>query len=281
MKQSFYAFILVFSLLFCGCSSNTPTPETTSITVPPVVEPTASETTVATELITEPTIDPNSLQIDAGTFLNKFIDPVSDHYLEYYTFIPEKAVKDMPLIIFLHGDGETHKIDALERIALVENAKEYYGEEFPFIAIAPGLRQKSWCEGLVPRTLLALIEDTASRYEIDRNKIIITGFSRGAIGTWYYITNHTDIFSCAVPVSCPNEYPVLYHNLKEVPIWGFVGEKEEYYSQKMAEIINWTSEIGGDAKLSVIEDMSHTGMDKAAYTQETIEWMLTQNKEKK
>ena len=267
--------LLMLSLCACGASDvidstyeSVPTPEST-YTIP---EPTVS-TTEPTTLSTE---DPNLLDITSGAFLNRFTDENSKTSLDYYTFIPENAVKNMPLIIFLHGDGEIGRINALQNIALIENARDYYGESYPFIAIAPCRVQKSWCTGSLPNVLLSLIDETVQMYEIDPEHIIISGFSSGAMGTWYMITNHTDYFSAAVPVSCPNEYPIIYDNIKNVPIWGFVGEKEEYYTIKMSEIINWTSQIGGDARLTVVEDMSHAGMDKAAFTQEVVEWMIAQ-----
>lgn len=274
--------LIIFSLL-SGCVSGPeqtdPTLESIEMTTEstPVTEatlPITEPTTEATEL-TEETINLNLLDIEAGSYLDQYVAP-SGYYLDYYTFIPNQAEIDMPLIIFLHGDGEIGKINALQNIALIQNAKEIYGEDFPFIAIAPCRRQSSWCEQPAPSLLLALIEETVEKYQINRDKIIISGFSSGAMGTWYLITNHTDLFSAAVPISCPNEYPVLYHNLKNVPIWGFVGEKEDYYKRKMTEIIDRTVESGGDAKLTIIEGMAHKGMDTAAFTQEVIEWMIEQ-----
>lgn len=273
-------YVLIISVLLSGCVTGTertePILETTVVTTEavPVTEETLPVTEPATE-VTEETINPNLLEIDAGAYLDKYVAP-SGYYLDYYTFIPNQAEKDMPLIIFLHGDGEIGKINALEHIALIQNAKEIYGEDFPFIAIAPCRRQSSWCEQPAPSLLLALIEETVEKYQINREKIIISGFSSGAMGTWYLITNHTELFSAAVPISCPNEYPVLYHNLKNVPIWGFVGEKEDYYKRKMTEIIDRTVESGGDAKLTIIPEMTHKGMDTAAFTQEVIEWMIEQ-----
>jgi len=254
----------MFLSCLCGCTAAQippeSVPEPTAASEPAASEPTAPATEPAaepTEPTTEPTEDPNLLNVEAGSFFSKYTDPNSNDFLELYTFVPENAAKNMPLIVFLHGDGEIGQSYLLEHIALVDNAKEIYGEEFPFIAIAPCKRQKSWCEYQVPRTVLSLIDDTIQRYEIDPEKVIITGFSSGAMGAWYMITNHTELFSCCVPISCPNEYPILYHKIKDIPIWGFVGEKEEYYTQKMAEIINWTVEIGGDAKLTVLEGMYH------------------------
>ena len=143
----------------------------------------------------------------------------------------------MPLVIFLHGDGEIGRIDALENIALMENCKEFYGNEFPFIAIAPCRFQKSWSFGDSPSALIALIQETVDSYHIDPDRVIISGFSSGAMGVWYLISNYPDYFSAAVPISCPNEYPIIYENIINVPIWSFVGEKEEYYTRKMGEII--------------------------------------------
>ena len=91
------------------------------------------------------------------------------------------------------------------------------------------------------------------------------------MGVWYMISNYTEYFSAAVPISCPNEYPIIYENIKNIPIWGFVGEKEEYYTRKMGEIVNYTCEIGGNARLNVIDDMPHTGMDMAAFSREVID----------
>jgi len=266
----------ILSVFLSGCvlsDEQLNTSFATDCTEESVTIPTES---MAAEETTEPTAPPDLLGIEAGSHLLKFTDPNSGAFFEYYAFIPHNAVKNMPLILFLHGDGEIGKINALENIALVENAKAIYGEEFPFIAIAPCRRQKSWCTGSSPKTLIALLDEAVHTYEIDPDHVIITGFSSGAMGTWYMITNHTEHFSAAVPISCPNEYPIVYNNIKNIPIWGFVGGKEEYYTKKMTEIINWTAEIGGDAKLTVLEDMSHQGMDKASYTRDVIDWMIAQ-----
>ena len=40
--------------------------------------------------------------------------------------------------------------------------------------------------------------------------------------------------------------------------------------------MDYTNEMGGNAKLTVVEDMPHAGMDKAAFSRELIQWMITQ-----
>lgn len=277
MKR-FYISILLLLFFVSGCASadqNIPDDTTLSTTASTTV-PTTVPTTAATEPPTVPTENPNLLHVESGAFHGRFEKPGFYGSLEYYIHIPENAEKNMPLIVFLHGDGEIRKINAMKSIALVENAKTYYGENYPFIAIAPCRVTDSWCDSPNPRVLCDLIEDTAAQYEIDRDRIIITGFSSGAMGTWYMITNHTELFSAAVPISCPNEYPILYDNIKNVPIWGFVGELEDYYKRKMTEIVDKTVQLGGDARLTIVPEMPHTGMDAAAYTQEVIEWMISQ-----
>ena len=120
--------------------------------------------------------------------------------MEYYTFIPENATENMPLVIFLHGDGEVGRIWALENNAMMTSVREIYGNSFPFIAIAPCTRSETWIDWTIPDTLMNLIEYVVTTYCIDTDHIIITGHSRGAVGVWYYINTYGDYFSAAVPI---------------------------------------------------------------------------------
>ena len=51
--------------------------------------------------------------------------------------------------------------------------------------------------------MLALIEQVASRYVVDRDRILVTGFSLGGGGTWFFATRHADLFAGAIPMAGP------------------------------------------------------------------------------
>lgn len=220
-----------------------------------------------------------SLGIEQGTYLQTYVNEEIDYYLDYYLYIPDKAVKNMPLIVFLHGDGVVNKLDQLENHGLIQSVKEIYGEDFPFLVLSPCTRTASWIKYGIPETLKKLIDDVVEKYSINVDKIIITGHSRGAIGVWHMIGEYGDYFSAAVPVSCSNETNLNVENMKNVPIWALVGGGYNDYNTygKMLDIIaGIINKYDGNCTVTVVGTYNHGDMATAGYTKEVFEWMLEQ-----
>lgn len=265
------ALMVLSSLSGCG---NTPT-ETTAPTDPvhttqaPVPETQAPSTEDS----------PAPLSRAAGSYKERYNRGESEEsWMEYYLHIPENATENMPLIIFLHGDGEIGLIDNLENYGMIESAREIYGESFPFISLSPCTRTDSWIKDEISDLLKEIIDTVVQDYAIDKSRIIITGHSRGAIGTWDLISRYGDFFSAAVPVSCNNENPLNLEMAAKVPVWGFVGDQGHYeklYAEHMGYAVESLVHAGGDAKLTQLEDHTHIDTDTGAYTREVFEWMLS------
>lgn len=269
--------ILLSALLMCACSgyADAAKPAYQSL-VDPVASNTLKNAAEPTDAVTEPDL---SLHIDAGSHRLTYTDPQTGDYLDYYLFIPQNATVDMPLIIFLHGDGEVGNIDSLESYGMIAKAREIYGDAFPFLAISPCTRIKSWTDGTIPGTLKGLIDETVASCQADPDRIILTGHSRGSIGTWNMISTYGDYFAAAVPVSCPRYNYVDFDNFQNVPIYAFagnVGSEENHYANEMQILVNQINANGGDAVLTILDGNDHSEMAYSAYTEETIQWMLQQ-----
>ncbi len=97
-----------------------------------------------------------------------------------------------------------------------------YGRAFLDLLIAPALREldaiivapdcpdSHWTQPRGERALLALIEHVHQTHAVDSGRIVVTGFSVGAMGTWFMASRHPDLFSAAIPIAGP---PIL----KSVP----------------------------------------------------------------
>lgn len=270
-------------LILCGCTHDVNTPSEPMDTVvqteaetAAVADPTESTAPLQTDAPTEP--EP---AFPAGTSFDTYTDPATEDYLEYYLHIPENAQLNMPLIVFLHGDTEVCRYDLLENFGVIAEAKEIYGEAFPFIGVTPCTRFKSWVDFSIPETLKGMIDHLTDTYSINPDQIIITGHSRGAAGVWNMISLYGDFFSAAVPVSCSTTEWLNYENCAKVPVLayiGTIGEVECGYIPKMEYICKKIVEAGGEAELILLIDKSHRLTSSAAYTQETFEWMLAQKR---
>lgn len=237
----------------------------------PVTEPFESQ---------EPTED-ISIQLPAGSYLMTYHNDELQDYLDYYLFVPENAMKHMPLIVFLHGDGEVGQPEKLEDYGLIRCAKEIYGESFPFICISPNTRVKSWTNDPIPELLKTLIDEVIKEYRIDENKIIIVGHSRGSAGVWHLASLYGNYFSAAVPISSPPQTGMNNENLLQVPIRAFAGTVSEFEQWAMVEmqkkVVNLRS-LGADCEFIHLIGSSHDTSIENALTQDTFEWMLTQER---
>ncbi len=284
MKRTKKILIFAVCIMFlCACQTDTTATEpTTEPATAPSATELATEVTATEPVVTEPPKTESTipaLEIEPGDYLLTFTDENTGDYLDYYLFIPENAVEGMPLIVFLHGDGEVGKIDSLRDYGMIGQAKDVYGEEFPFIAISPCTRVTSWISGTIPQTLKALIDATVSTYSIDKEHIILTGHSRGSIGTWYMLSEYGDFFSAAVPVSCGSDSVLNIENCAEVPIWAFVGNGDVYenkYEWAMRSIIQRILDCGGQAEITILNGATHGDTSTEPYTLETFQWMLEQ-----
>ncbi len=274
--------ILLSLFLLCACASHTeavptavPT-ETPAPTASPTPTPTPSSTPVPTP---EPLPTPTPLDIEPGATMARFEDGETGDWLDYWLIVPENAAEGMPLLVFLHGDGNRAWPESLEHNALRRSLDEIYGGDAPFLTLMPNTRLYSWTEGSIDDTLIDLIEHIAESCSSDREKIMLCGHSRGAIGTWYLISNYPEMFSAAMPISCGCDEALDYEAMASVPVWGFsgnLGQDGTHYLPAMERIAGKINEAGGNARIDVLEGCDHAAAEKAAFTKDTFEWLLSQ-----
>jgi predicted peptidase len=247
----------------------------TAVTSEPVTEPPVITETFPVETETFPSL----IDIPPGAHVCRFTSDTTGDYLDYYLFVPENAVAGMPLVVFLHGDGEVDKLDSLADYGPAKTLREIYGDEFPCILLSPCTRTPTWIDGTIPATLMDLVAHAADECGADTDRIIITGHSRGAIGVWYLISKYGDYFSAAVPVSCGANGVLNYENVSRVPVYalaGDVGQYEYLYKRDMENLVLNIQSENGTAVFECLEGCSHVDMVTAAYNENIIQWMLGQ-----
>ncbi|WP_209015360.1 alpha/beta hydrolase family esterase [Roseibium limicola] len=155
----------------------------------------------------------------------------------YYVYLPDDVRPQQPVgaIFFLHG----HRGKALNEIRNGSFRKLADVLGVAFVAV-DGL-QGSWSFPTSPRDLRdepaffdAVIEDLTTRFPVDRDKLMLSGFSSGAFMTWYLACDDSQRFAGYAPIAgafweplpeaCPTSTPYLYHvhgtSDKVVPLAG-------------------------------------------------------------
>ena len=202
--------------------------------------------------------------------------------MNYFQMIPDNPTANMPLIIFLHGDGESKSFNSVGNLPISKyvSSKEAY-KAGKFIFIAPHQSNYSWTKENTVATLMELIDKVANDYKVDKNRIILTGMSRGGIGTWYIANKYPNKFAAIVPMSGYSSIDV--NNFKNMPIWaisGNVGTDEKKYNSGMKELVNKVNKASGKnlAKMETINGAKHSTIQQKYKRLELFKWMLAQKK---
>ena len=198
---------------------------------------------------------------------------------KYWLNVPEGAHDGMPILLYLHGDGEVGNVNRLKSIHQIDYiVNKHNGEKF--ILVAPVTNVKSWTSGSIPTSLKDLIDTVGNTYSIDKNRIYIIGFSRGATGVWYMVNKYPNYFAAAMPVSnCPPGVSANnFKNTKVRAISGNVGDFEVQCNKCMSSFVNSINSAGGSAEMITHKGAGHTSIITAIDYKDLFEWMLKQKK---
>ena len=194
---------------------------------------------------------------------------------KYLLFLPEgygKEQKRWPLILFLHGAGE--RGDDLEKVKkhgppkIVETRRD-----FPFIVVSPQCPEGVWWTAKT-ETLINLLDEIVARYDVDTERVYLTGLSMGGYGSWALASEYPDRFAAVVPI-CGGGNRMMSLTLKDVPIWAFHGAKDSVVPLKESkEMVDAINARGGSAKLTVYPDANHDSWTQTYDNQELYDWLL-------
>lgn len=118
----------------------------------------------------------------------------------YTVAIPEgyTAGRPVPLVVILHWGGPvTPYYGESILVGLAEPALR----PLQAIMVAPDCRAGDWANPQSQADVLELMDYLQDTYHIDGRRTLLTGYSKGGIGTWYLAARHQERFVAALPMA--------------------------------------------------------------------------------
>jgi predicted peptidase len=192
--------------------------------------------------------------------------------LNYLVFLPEgydASEKKWPLILFLHGAGESgndiQKVKAAGLPKLLEMKTD-----MPFVVVSPQSDRGGWNADALNR----LLDEVIAKYKIDVDRVYLTGLSMGGFGTWDLATTHPERFAAIAPI-CGGGTPARADRLKGVPVWAFHGAKDDVVPIARTEaMINAMNKAGLDPKFTIYPEAKHDSWTETYNNPELYKWFL-------
>ena len=180
-----------------------------------------------------------------------------------YIVYEPKNLKDVPLIVYLHGAGERGKtVDHLYRHAVPKLLKA--GKEVSALVLCPQCPAGYVWNNLVFE-LKSLIDSIVSEYGIQKDRISITGSSMGGYGTWEMGLTYRNFFSCIAPVA-GGGMSWRCAGLKTTPVYAYHGAEDDAVPAcNSVEMANAVNKSGGKAELHIYDGYGHNDLINYVY----------------
>lgn len=213
----------------------------------------------------------------------------------YRVFVPEPRSAALPVVLFLHGSGERGD-DNRAQLQSGLGPRLRARPDVPAMIVFPQApAERNW-SGEVADMAMQALDAAIDEFGGDRQRVGLTGMSRGGYGVWELALWWPGRFAALAPVcggiEAPPGYPdlviaalagaadpyaALAQRLHATPAWLFHVRRDDVvppdYSRRIVAALRAS---GGTPRYSEFPDANHNSWDAAYATDALWDWMFEQ-----
>jgi dienelactone hydrolase len=224
----------------------------------------------------------------SGFFERAYLSETDQTLDSYLIYLPKSydSEKLYPLMVFLHGYGESVY---LPQFSAVHNGFLEACENNQVIMVAPNGKHKLpsvsnyMNEG--EKDILQVIKLVRKIYNVDVNRIYLTGLSMGGFGTWYIGSRHPEMFAALAPVCGYGtgqwySAAVEIDRLKNVPVMTFHGDMDDTVPVgETRTLVKQMQDKGYPVIYHELPGVKHNAWDYAYQGDTLVKWFLKNTKQ--
>lgn len=198
--------------------------------------------------------------------------------LQYYLYFPKdyakKETEVFPLLLFLHGGGESGEdLGELKKNGPPKMLAEGY--PFPFMVLAPqNPHKRKWWN---VHAVMQLLDTIVAHHRVDPKRIYLSGLSRGGSAAWDLVVQYPDRFAALAVVCGMAPEPYASWIRKGLPIWVFHGTEDPIIPFSESEgMVETLRKMGFDVRFTPYEGVGHESWIPAYQTVELYDWLMEQ-----
>ncbi|MFT3916047.1 MAG: PHB depolymerase family esterase [Anaeromyxobacteraceae bacterium] len=203
-----------------------------------------------------------------------------------------------PLVLFLHGQGESGTDGTRMVIQGLGSAIQWDPASWPGIVVFPQKPTENTEWEQHEPAVMAMVARARARYRIDPDRIYLTGLSQGGHGSWVLGARHPELWAAVVSIcgyargtpeyATPGHAPPftggpaeLAGKLRGVPFWAFHGEVDDVVPpQETRDLVAAVRAAGGQPKMTILPGVNHGAWDPAYRDPELPRWLFAQRKQR-
>jgi predicted peptidase len=210
---------------------------------------------------------------------------------------PNVFEQPLPVILFLHGAGESGSDGILPATVGIGPAIAREPERFPALVVFPQASRGYGWRGFNLTAALAALDDVERTHAIDAERVSVTGISMGGYGAWLAALQQPERFAAAVPVcggldaatainlgiltrTSPDElYAEAAARMAKMPQWAFHGAADDIIPvDESRRMVRALKEAGAAIRYTEYRRVRHNSWDRAYAERELMPWLLQQRR---
>ena len=205
---------------------------------------------------------------------------VTEEKLRYYLYFPpnysQTSEEGFGLLLFLHGGGESGEdLETVKRNGPPKVLRD--GTEYPFLLLAPqNPHKRKWWNVYAINELL---EKMVAEHNVDRDRIYLSGLSRGGSAAWDMAVQYPEKFAALTVVCGMAPAPYADWLDKRTAIWVFHGADDKVIPvQESDNMVRKLKELDYNVKYTRYEGVGHNSWIQAYKTPGLYDWMAEQSR---
>lgn len=185
--------------------------------------------------------------------------------------------KKFPLLLFLHGGGESgNSLETIKRNGPPKLIAR--GKKFPFMILAPqNPHKRKWWD---TKAVMQLLDTVVANNRVDKNRIYLTGLSRGGGAAWEMAVQYPDTFAAMAVVCGMTPVPYASWIDRDMPIWVFHGDQDESIPvSESDQMVKKLREMGYDVRYTKYKGVGHDSWIQAYETETLYDWFISQERQ--
>ncbi len=184
---------------------------------------------------------------------------------KFMAYAPED-IKNPPLILALHWAGDETTYQTYGPCQAIDGFKDSGA-----IILIPSSAGGIWWDQSMYDLMVDLIDKTVKHWNVDREKVAITGYSNGGSASWLYAEVGYNVFSAAIPICGSYGSSPKF----DIPIYAIHGENDELFPFTSTEqVVQGSIAKGSDITWIKAAGRSHfEGCMYKEYVQAASEWL--------
>ncbi len=230
----------------------------------------------------------------ATGFLFGALDQGTTSY-KYAVYVPREydASRAWPLILFLHGSGESGNDGTRMVVQGLGSAIQWNPARWPAIVVFPQKPSQASEWEAHEDAVMKILERVRHEYNVDRGRIYLTGLSQGGHGTWVLGARHPELWAALAPVC---GYGGVRHagpgvaaatageiagRIRSIPVWAFHGDADDVVPPaETTALIDALRAAGAspEPRVTIFPDVNHGSWDPAYRDTGLAEWLFAQRR---